>query len=114
MKTAIASILLVVLALSCLPAGADENVSGDYIKVEIKGTLQTGMMAIGGETTGTIIRANNVQWELDLGGNAQLQANAEKLDGKSVVVTGRYEKRKGVEIRERHIVKVETLKAAGR
>jgi hypothetical protein len=30
--------------------------AGDYIKVEIKGTLETGLMAIGGETTGTVSR----------------------------------------------------------
>ena len=39
-------------------------------------------------------------------------ANAEKLNGKTVIVTGTYQKKKGVEIKERHIVKVATLKAA--
>ena len=29
--------------------------SGDYIKVEMRGRLRTGIMAIGGETTGVVI-----------------------------------------------------------
>ena len=32
-------------------AGGDQE--GGYIKVEVKGTLKTGIVAIGGETTGT-------------------------------------------------------------
>ncbi|HOB32989.1 MAG TPA: hypothetical protein PKH32_08935 [Verrucomicrobiota bacterium] len=39
---------------------ADQTASPDYIKVEIKGTLSTGVMAIGGETTGTIIQSGDV------------------------------------------------------
>ena len=91
---------------------AGENEKSDYIKVEIKGTLQTGVMAIGGETTGTVIRVNNVTWELDLGNNKELRDLSDKLNNKTVLVSGTYEKRRGVEIRERHIVKVITLKAA--
>jgi hypothetical protein len=89
----------------------DEN-EGDYIKVEIRGTLETGLMAIGGETTGTVVRVKNVTWELDFGGNEELRGLATKLNKKTVLITGTYEKKKGVEIRERHIVKVATLKAA--
>lgn len=87
--------------------------AGDYIKVEIKGTLETGLMAIGGETTGTVIRVNDVTWELDFGGSKELQESATKLNKKTVLLTGTYQKIKGVEIRERHIIKVATLKPAG-
>lgn len=113
MKTKIVSLALVAFMSLLVTACAAENSEGDYIKVEIKGTLQTGVMAIGAETTGTVVRVNNVTWELDLGGSKELQELAAKLDKKAVLVTGTYEKRKGVEIRERHIVKVATLKAAG-
>jgi len=91
---------------------ADQTASPDYIKVEIKGTLSTGVMAIGGETTGTIIQSGDVRWELDFGDNKELRQTAAKLNRKTVIVTGTYERRRGVEIRERHIVKVATLKAA--
>jgi hypothetical protein len=70
-------------------------------------------MAIGGETTGTVIRVNNVTWELDFGGSKDLQEQATKLHKKPALVTGTYQKIKGVEIRERHIIKVATLKPAG-
>jgi hypothetical protein len=48
-----------------------------------------------------------------LGNSKELQALATKLQKKTVLVTGTYEKVKGVEIRERHIVKVATLKPDG-
>jgi hypothetical protein len=82
----------------------------DYIKVEVRGTIRTGVMAIGAETTGTIIQSKNVRWELDLGGNKELREQVGKLDGKTAVVTGAYELRKGVEVRERHVVKVVEIK----
>jgi hypothetical protein len=94
-------------------ASASAPSAGDYIKVEIKGTLETGLMAIGGETTGTVIRVNDVTWELDFGGSKELQASATKLHKKPALVTGTYQKIKGVEIRERHIIKVATLNPAG-
>lgn len=91
--------------------GAEEK-EESYIQVEIKGTLETGIAAIGGETTGTIIKVGKVTWELDLGGNKQLIALAEKLDKQPVIVTGRYQQKAGVEIPVRHIVTVKTLKGA--
>lgn len=112
MKTGLLSLLPAVIVVLCATSNAAAESGGDYIKVEIKGTLQTGVMAIGAETTGTVIRANNVTWELDLSDNPQLQEEARKLDRKTVLVTGTYEKRKGVEIRERHVVKVAALKSA--
>ena len=44
-------------------AAAGESASsspGDYIKVEVCGTLRAGIMAIGGETTGVVINATGV------------------------------------------------------
>ena len=107
-------LLIALFALCVVPAGMAAAIqgSGDQIKVEIRGTLETGVVAIGGETTGIVIKANGVTWELDLGGNKDLQALAEKLNHKTVVVTGTYRKVKGVEIPERHIVRVLTLKPA--
>jgi hypothetical protein len=105
-------ILPVFIAVAmCFVSTVFAGESGDYIKVEVKGTLQTHVMAIGGEITGTIIRANNVTWELDFGDDKELQSSAEKLDQKTILVTGTYEKKKGIEVKERHIIKVATLKA---
>jgi hypothetical protein len=102
-----------VAMLAACPAvslAADKE-SEDSIQVEVHGTLETGIVAIGGETTGTIIRAGNVTWELDLGGDPKLTEVAAKLNKKKAIVTGAYTKKKGVEIPERHIVKVKSLKA---
>jgi len=84
-----------------------------YIKVEVKGVLRHGIMAIGGETTGTTITAGNVTWELDLGKGKDFHVLAERLKGKTVIVSGSLEVRLGVEIPKRWIVKVSGLKEAG-
>jgi len=47
---------------------------------------------------------------LDLGKNAELRTAAEKFNGKQVTVTGILEYRAGVEIKERWIVTVASLK----
>ena len=90
---------------------ADKGDEPSYVlKVEVKGTLQTGIVAIGGETTGTVIKTKNGTFELEL--SKELQVQAEKLNGKTVVVTGNLTVRPGVEVRQRSIITVGTLKAA--
>ena len=84
----------------------------DVINVDVTGTLQTGLMAIGGETTGTTITANGVSWELDFRKNPKLQAMADELNGKKVTVRGIYQRRRGVEISQREIVTVTALTPA--
>ncbi len=109
---ALLSWLVCALFVATAPAVGDDKKEEVYIKVEIVGILNTGIVAIGGESTGTIIKVNNVTWELDLGGNAKFMELAEKLEGKKVLAKGAYRKVKGVEIKERHIVKVEELQEA--
>ena len=111
MKTLFTLLLLAIPVLGAVMIEADEK-EESYIKVEIKGTLETGIVAIGGETTGTIIKVGKVTWELDLGGNQDLLELAGKLNKQPVVVTGRYQQKPGVEIPVRHIVTVKTLKGA--
>jgi len=110
MKTLLLVLAILLPLLGSVILGAEEEEA--YIDVEIKGKLETGIKAIGGETTGTIIRIDKIVWELDLGGNKELIALAEKLDKQPVIVTGRYQQKQGVEIRVRHIVTVKTLKGA--
>ncbi len=85
----------------------------ESITVTVVGTLRTGLVAIGGETTGTTITANGITWELEFGKHAMLRDQAEKLDGKKIVVMGTLERRAGVEVPERWIVTVSKLKKAG-
>jgi len=101
----------VVLLSAANSLAADED---QHIKVEIRGVLKSGIVAIGGETTGVTITANKVTWELDFSQAKDLQKLATELNGKTVDVTGKYIRKPGVEIRERHIVVVETLKAAAK
>lgn len=85
---------------------------GERIKIEVTGKLKTGLVAIGGETTGTIITAQNHAFELQLKG-ADQQALAEKLHNKVATASGELTIRQGVEVRKpRWIITVETLRAA--
>ena len=84
----------------------------DSIEVVVRGTLRTGIMAIGGETTGTTITSRGATWELDLRARPEWSARAEALNGRRVVVTGTLEVRPGVERRQRVIVTVKSLEPA--
>jgi hypothetical protein len=110
-------VLLTIPCLLCLlsasiAAEAGGKPADQYIQVEIKGKLQAGIVAIGGETTGYAITAKGANWELDFGAHAELRKLADSLDGKTVIVKGTYEIRTGVEIKQRHIVAVTGLKPA--
>ena len=76
----------------------------EHIKVEVREKLNSQIFAIGGETTGVVITANGVTWELELGKKAELHE-------KTVVVTGQLHVKTGVEIRKRWIVNVASLKS---
>jgi hypothetical protein len=99
--------MLAFIAAFLAIAPADESIS-----VTVVGTLRTGIVAVGGETTGATITAKGVTWELDFGKNAELRKAAEMLNGKRVAVRGTLERRAGVEVKERWIVTVTDLQAA--
>jgi hypothetical protein len=105
-KSALTLGLVFFLALAVFAADKDAK------KVEVKGTLRTGIVAVGGETTGTIIQTKDGQLELELGTNKELREKAAKLDGKMVAVSGTLEVRKGVEVKERKIITVMSLDEA--
>lgn len=92
-----------------LKAGGGSAGGGSYVRVEVRGKLKTGIFAIGGETTGTIITAGNITWELDLGRNARLQAMAKKYNGKVTTIRGVLTFKRGVERKSRWIVKVRSI-----
>ena len=72
-----------------------------------EGTLESGIMAVGGETTGVVLKTESGEkYELDFGKDGNLAKLAEKLNGKPVVVIGEYTIRGGVETKERRIIRV--------
>jgi len=74
---ALTQALLMMVTLGASPAPPP---GGDYIKVEVRGTLRTGIMAIGGETTGTVVTAGNDAYAGDWSGAFYaLHANNGKL-----------------------------------
>jgi hypothetical protein len=91
------------------PAQPEE---GNGKTIELTGKLRTGIVAIGGETTGTVIAANGKTYELDVGKSPKLQGLADKLNEKGVVVKGTLERKRGVEVRERWIITVTELRPA--
>jgi hypothetical protein len=102
------------LLLLAMTMRGDAALDDDSIEVVVRGTLATGIMAMGGETTGTTITARGVTWELDLRARPEWKARAESLSGRRVVVTGTLEVRPGVERRrQRSIVTVKSLEPAG-
>jgi dienelactone hydrolase len=106
--------MVAILSLANLLCAADSKpVVEDSINVTVVGTLHTGIVAIGGETTRTTITAKGVTWELDFGKHADFRQSAENLDGKKVQVSGTLERRPGIEIRERWIVTVTDFGPAG-
>ena len=98
------------LAVTMAIAGAGDG--DDAIDVVVRGTLRTGVMAIGGETTGTTVTARGATWELDLRGRPELASRAESLSGRRVVVSGSLEARPAVARRQRWILTVKTLEPA--
>jgi hypothetical protein len=103
--------MLAFIASASLADDKAEPRKGDsYVKVEARGKLQTGIMAIGGETTGIQIRTDAGAFELEI--DAKQQGEAKKLAGKTVIVTGSLIIKPGVTRGPRTIIKVATIKEA--
>ncbi len=90
--------------------GAAVSAGKEFVNVEIRGKLETGIAAIGGETTGVRIQADGISMELDLRSQPELSKQLDKLNGKLVHVTGQLTVRKGVETGKRQVVIVNSLK----
>lgn len=84
-----------------------------YIKVEIMGIMRSFPPA-SEETKGVEITAAGATWELDFKSAAIPYSLRKKLEGKMVVITGEYRKYRGLEMPERHVVTVKSLKPAGK
>jgi len=86
----------------------DETPPKPSIAVECVGRLRHGVVAIGGETTGTTITFNRIVWELQLHDDAAREF-AKKHHKKPVVVTGTLRKIGGTEVNVRWIIDVKKL-----
>ncbi|MFM7111698.1 MAG: hypothetical protein ACKO26_11190 [Planctomycetota bacterium] len=106
-----ALVLFMSLSMVLVFCRAEDNPK-EARKMEFTGKLATGIFAAGGETTGTILRAEKTTYELDFGKQKELRKKAESLNGKNVTVTGTLNIRKGVEVAERRIISVTALKEA--
>jgi hypothetical protein len=91
---------------------AVEKERGKYVDVTVHGTLKSGVIAIGAETTGVTITAGAVTWELELVGKQHELAG--KLNGSKAIVSGQLRNEAGVEVKSRFIVKVRSIKSAMR
>jgi hypothetical protein len=83
------------------------------VSVVCRGLIHTDVVALGGETTGVTIEITSdgsQTWELELE-DRELEI-ARKADGRPVVVSGAFEVRTGIAIRERWIVVVRNLSAS--
>src|SRR5262249_44956441 len=100
--------LLFILTASGRAADTDpKKEPASYLKVEAKGKLRTGLVAIGGETTGSLINTPGGTFE----GELPPKTDAEKLPNKAVNLAGTMDQLKGVtRPGMRTIIKVETLK----
>src|SRR5439155_9904439 len=97
---------LAVLLAALAPALAEEKKPDLSIRLEIKGTVATGIVAIGGETTGAAITTKQ-GFGCELAG-----LKDEKLNKKTAIVEGTFDVKPGVEIRQRSILTVTSAKEA--
>ena len=96
-------------AMTAADPAREKERDEESVEVTIVGTIRAGIVAIGGETTGTTITAKKMTFELDFGEVEDSRMLAEELDGKKAKVRGSLERRAGVEIKERWIVTVEKI-----
>ena len=99
------SLILCTFAFAQEPQSSDQPLP---VSVECHGRLRHGVVAMGGETTGTTITFNRMMWELDLKDDAQ-QEFAKKHHKGTVTATGTLRKIAGTESKVRWIVDVKTL-----
>lgn len=108
------TLLVLVLTAGSLWAADPPPAAVDGILVTCHGKLRSGVMAVGGETTGTTVTfSNGVVWELKLPDMATKRF-AEQHHKDDVTVTGRLKKVSGVAIPLHWIVDVEQIVLANK
>lgn len=103
-KQALATFLIL-----CLSTDAAESTKPkSAVRVECHGLLRSGVVAIGGETTGTSIAFDRVTWDLKLADETG-QNFAKEHHKKSVVVVGTLRRINGVQFPNRWVIDVERI-----
>lgn len=98
-----------VLKATTIEAAAANGRGEEYVAVTVTGTLRTGVMAIGAETTGVTITAGAATWDLEV--ERRHQETVNRLNGATAIVSGHLRRAGGVEVAGRLIVKVRTVRA---
>jgi hypothetical protein len=80
----------------------------ESIRVAVRGPLEVGVAAIGGETTGTVIRSKGLMFEVEFT-RPGLQERAEALNGQMALVAGELVVKEGVETGARLIIEAERV-----
>lgn len=93
------------------PPTSDQRPDRDYVLVTVRGTLETGLAAIGGETTGTVIRASGMSFEVKIDDPKQ-RKQADTLHGKPAVVVGELRMQPGVERGPRWMIDAQSIDPA--
>ena len=91
---------LVRIAAKTAPPPAANGTAGEWT-----GRITSGLMAVGGETTGISIVAGQERFELQ-GADQTLRQRLQELSGKTVTIRGTLVTRPGVEVRVRRIITV--------
>lgn len=94
--------------MSCMVADPDDTSPKESVLVQCSGRLRHGVVAVGGETTGTTISVDRIVWEVQLNNDVEREF-ANEHNKESVVVTGRLRKKAGIETKVRWIINVTKL-----
>lgn len=95
-------------------SGIPIGVGADSVQVTVIGVLKSGGVAIGGETTGTMITSKRITFEVDVTGDGDLEGAVRQNDGQRVILVGELDKKQGVERSDRWIIHATGIQRLGR
>jgi hypothetical protein len=99
-------LLAMALASSSVALAAEPTTPATEIKVECYGVIRDGVVAIGGETTGTTLSFGGMIWDLSLNDDSK-RAFAKEHTKQRVTVTGSLKRVTGTQIPVRWVVDVD-------
>lgn len=103
--------LLILFCLTSLVVAMESRKKEQGIRVECHGQLRHGIVAIGGETTGTTISFNRLTWELKLPDDAT-RSFASEHHKQPVTAVGTLRRVDGTQVPVRWILEVDRLAVA--
>ena len=95
------------------PTTRVDNPNAQSIKVEINGLIRTGTIGYGGLSTGAMVVANGIVWELDLKNDPELVQAARRLGANVGVIKGTLTKFDSPDRKVRWIVSVDSINNVG-